>query len=191
MTIRRLNRTEYSYTIRHLLGVDFDAEENFPADDTGYGFSTIGDVVTISPLLMEKYLEAARAIVDKVVPPDGLDFPRRSVSIGGFKPATKSKKTAYKLPFAEAATLRQTVNVDRGGRYAVRFEDVVVAPTKRRRTRPASAFPPMASPSRARSWAGTAITPSCWPARRGWRPASMCCNWKSSPWIRHCRARTS
>ncbi len=65
VTIRRLNRTEYSFTIRDLLGVDFDAAENFPADDTGYGFDTIGDVLTISPLLMEKYLEAARAIVDQ------------------------------------------------------------------------------------------------------------------------------
>ena len=61
VTIRRLNRTEYSFTIRDLLGVNFDVADAFPADDTGYGFDTIGDVLTISPLLMEKYLEAARA----------------------------------------------------------------------------------------------------------------------------------
>ena len=53
VTIRRLNRTEYEYTIKDLLGVDFEADEEFPPDDTGYGFDTIGDVLSISPLLME------------------------------------------------------------------------------------------------------------------------------------------
>jgi mono/diheme cytochrome c family protein len=122
VTIRRLNRVEYEYTIHDLLGVDFDAEEAFPADDTGYGFDTIGDVLTISPLLVEKYLEAARAVVAKAVPPEGPGVPRRGVSIGGFRAGKKSKKNAYKVPFADAATLEQTVNIDVAGRYSVRFE---------------------------------------------------------------------
>jgi len=54
VTIRRLNREEYRNTILDLLGVPFDADDAFPADDTGYGFDTIGDVLNISPLLMEK-----------------------------------------------------------------------------------------------------------------------------------------
>ena len=45
----RLNRNEYSNTIRDLLGVDFRATEEFPADDSGYGFDNIGDVLTVSP----------------------------------------------------------------------------------------------------------------------------------------------
>ena len=60
VTARRLNRTEYSNTIRDLLGVEFHAEKNFPTDDSGNGFDNIGDVLTISPVLMEKYLAAAR-----------------------------------------------------------------------------------------------------------------------------------
>lgn len=68
VTLRRLNRTEYSNTIRDLMGIHFVAEEVFPVDDSGYGFDNIGDVLTISPLLMEKYLEAARQIVDRAVP---------------------------------------------------------------------------------------------------------------------------
>ena len=71
VTIRRLNRIEYTHTIRDLFGVEFDAAESFPADDTGYGFDTIGDVLTMSPLLMEKYLEAAQTIVMAAVPPGG------------------------------------------------------------------------------------------------------------------------
>src|SRR5213083_1721813 len=59
VTIRRLNRAEYNNTIRDLVGVDFQPAADFPADDTGYGFDNIADVLTMSPLLMEKYIAAA------------------------------------------------------------------------------------------------------------------------------------
>src|SRR5262249_15066939 len=62
VTVRRLNRTEYRNTVRDLLGVNFDTSAEFPADDTGHGFDNIADVLTISPLLLEKYVAAARAI---------------------------------------------------------------------------------------------------------------------------------
>jgi hypothetical protein len=67
VTIRRLNRTEYNNTVRDLLGVDFKLAENFPADDVGYGFDNIGDVLTVSPLLLEKYLSAAEMIFEQVM----------------------------------------------------------------------------------------------------------------------------
>ncbi len=67
VTLRRLNRAEYRNTVRDLLGVDFDADAEFPPDDTGYGFDDIGDVLTVSPLLLEKYLKAASAIVEQAV----------------------------------------------------------------------------------------------------------------------------
>ena len=59
ITARRLNRNEYRNTIRDLLGVDFQATQEFPTDDSGEGFDNIADVLTISPLLAEKYLAAA------------------------------------------------------------------------------------------------------------------------------------
>lgn len=68
VTVRRLNRVEYRNTIRELTGVDYDTQVEFPADDTGHGFDNIGDVLTISPMLMEKYLDAAQTIVMKAVP---------------------------------------------------------------------------------------------------------------------------
>ena len=67
VTLRRLNKTEYNNTIRDLVGVDFKPAENFPADDVGYGFDNIGDVLSISPLLLEKYLDAAEAILDHAI----------------------------------------------------------------------------------------------------------------------------
>src|SRR5438876_2484153 len=63
VTLRRLNRVEYNNTIRDLLGVKFQPAEDFPADDSGYGFDNIGDVLSLPPLLMEKYLAAAENIL--------------------------------------------------------------------------------------------------------------------------------
>lgn len=65
VTLRRLNRVEYNNTIRDLLGLDIQPAEDFPADDVGYGFDNIGDVLAFSPLLFEKYLAAAERIVEK------------------------------------------------------------------------------------------------------------------------------
>jgi hypothetical protein len=70
VTIRRLNRTEYANTIRDLLGVEFNSAADFPSDDVGYGFDNIGDVLSLPPLLMEKYLDAAEKIAAKAVAAD-------------------------------------------------------------------------------------------------------------------------
>ncbi len=68
VTVRRLNRVDYRETIRELMGVDYDSEAEFPADDTGHGFDNLGEVLSSSPLLFEKYLQAAATVVDKAVP---------------------------------------------------------------------------------------------------------------------------
>ncbi len=68
VTMRRLNQVEYRNTIRDMLGVDYDTAGNFPADDTGHGFDNIGDVLSLSPLMLEKYVNAAKEIVSSVVP---------------------------------------------------------------------------------------------------------------------------
>ena len=70
VTLRRMNRVEYRNTIRDLMGIDYNTDIEFPADDTGYGFDDIGDVLTVSPMLLEKYVEAAKDIVTQAVPTD-------------------------------------------------------------------------------------------------------------------------
>src|SRR5579883_9346 len=62
VTIRRLNRAEYNNTIRDLLAVDFRPADDFPADEVGGGFDNNGEVLSLPPLLMEKYLAAAATI---------------------------------------------------------------------------------------------------------------------------------
>jgi hypothetical protein len=75
VTAHRLNRAEYSNTIHDLLGLDFHASEQFPADDSGYGFDNIGDVLTVSPTLMQKYLSVAEHLAARAVGGDPLPKP--------------------------------------------------------------------------------------------------------------------
>ncbi len=70
VTMRRLNRVEYRNTIRDLVGVQFDPTEDFPSDDIGHGFDNIGDVLTLSPVLMERYLGAADTIMSRAIVPN-------------------------------------------------------------------------------------------------------------------------
>ena len=67
VTIRRLNRAEYNNTIRDLVGIDFEPAADFPSDEVGEGFDNIGDVLSLPPLLLEKYLEAAETIAGKAI----------------------------------------------------------------------------------------------------------------------------
>ena len=67
VTIRRLNRTEYNNTVKDLMMVDFSPADDFPPDDTGYGFDNIGDVLSLSPVLLEKYLKASDQITSAAI----------------------------------------------------------------------------------------------------------------------------
>src|SRR5258705_810529 len=60
--IHRLNRAEYANSIRDLLALDIDRESLLPADDSGYAFDNIGDVLSVSPMLLDRYLSVARRI---------------------------------------------------------------------------------------------------------------------------------
>lgn len=72
VTLRRLNRAEYNNTVRDLVGVSFQPGDTFPEDDVGYGFDNIGDVLSLPPLLLEKYLTAAEMVMNDAI----VDGPR-------------------------------------------------------------------------------------------------------------------
>ncbi|HEY1186207.1 MAG TPA: DUF1592 domain-containing protein [Gemmata sp.] len=69
VTMRRLNRNEYNNTVRDLVGIDFNPAEDFPSDDVGHGFDNIGDVLTLPPVLLERYLAAAETIMSRAITP--------------------------------------------------------------------------------------------------------------------------
>jgi len=92
VTIRRLNRAEYNNTIRDLIGIDFQPADDFPTDDVGHGFDNMGDVLSIPPLLMEKYLDAAESIVSRIAEDESLQkelFPTTADDTGGQRQADR------------------------------------------------------------------------------------------------------
>ncbi len=62
IVVHRLNRAEYNNAVRDLFAIEFQPADDFPADDSGYGFDNIADVLSVPPLLMEKYLAAAAKV---------------------------------------------------------------------------------------------------------------------------------
>ncbi len=74
VTLRRLNRAEYNNTVKDLTDVDVRPADDFPSDDVGYGFDNIGDVLSIPPILFEKYMAAAEQIAGTAIV---LDDPAR------------------------------------------------------------------------------------------------------------------
>jgi hypothetical protein len=80
VTVRRLNQFEYDNTIRDILGVDFkpSKEIGFVSDDVGNGFDNQGEVLTLAPIALEKYLQAAALISKRVISLDRESFRKQS-----------------------------------------------------------------------------------------------------------------
>ncbi len=144
VTIRRLNRVEYGRTVRSLLGVDFPSEAEFPPDDTGNGFDNMGDVLSISPLLLEKYLQAADTIITGVVPQssrvtpvvtaNGRDFRDFDPDKGfqapegedGGRPVRPEEGRA--LEYAESLSVGHTFVAPRDSTYGIAFNLMIKGP---------------------------------------------------------------
>src|SRR5882672_2177637 len=121
VTARRLNRVEYRNTIRDLMGIDFNSEVEFPPDDTGYGFDNIGDVLTVSPMLLEKYLGAAKTIVSEAVPTVAKVIPERTIAGSAFHSnenrGKNRKESLLSLSYYETAAVSNLFRADHAGSY--------------------------------------------------------------------------
>jgi hypothetical protein len=117
-SVRRLNRREYGNTVRELMGADFDAAVVFPADDSGHGFDNVGDALSFSPLLLEKYLRAAQTIVDQAVPKVTWMVPRQEFSGRDFEDE-EGKVRGDSMSSKTAVRVKRLVHVDDAGKYAV------------------------------------------------------------------------
>src|SRR5262245_6822918 len=111
VTARRLNRNEYSNTIRDLLGVEFHAEKYFPTDDSGDGFDNIGEILTVSPVLMEKYLSAAERIARWAI---STELPPKPI-------VDEYHQRDRKLRRVDPSTVEASHRVEYAGDYTVRF----------------------------------------------------------------------
>lgn len=115
VTIHRLNRAEYNATIRDLLGVDFQPAENFPADDTGYGFDNIGDVLTLPPVLFERYLEAAEQVTRRAILAPDADFASEILQSGGVLASTGEVSKEFDFPVSATYLLRIRAYANQAG----------------------------------------------------------------------------
>ena len=82
VTVRRLNRSEYNNTIRDLFGLDLRPADRFPSDEVGAGFDNNGDVLSLSPMLIEKLIEAAEFVSQNVMV-DPADLPELRLELPG------------------------------------------------------------------------------------------------------------
>jgi mono/diheme cytochrome c family protein len=122
ITVRRLNRVEYRNTIRDLMGVDYDTKVEFPPDDSGHGFDNIADVLTLSPLLLEKYLAAAKSIVSQVVPMVPRVLAETKIAGQRFhrvgaRDKEEEGEGPLSLSYYEPASVRSTFRAEHQGRY--------------------------------------------------------------------------
>jgi hypothetical protein len=127
VTAHRLNRVEYNNSIHDLLGVSLHPADEFPLDDAGYGFDNIGDVLSVSPLLMEKYAAAARvvsraAIYGEPVP----GKPTKLIRFLGKK--SQDDPTANALEFSYRGALWATFDFPADGEYEFHMRDANYRP---------------------------------------------------------------
>jgi len=115
VTIRRLNRAEYNNTIRDLFGVDFQPASTFPADDTGYGFDNIADVLTLPPVLFERYLEAAEQVTRRAILAPDEDFIVETVQEGGTLASSNEVSKEFDFPAGAMYFLRVRAYADQAG----------------------------------------------------------------------------
>ncbi|HEU4780389.1 MAG TPA: DUF1592 domain-containing protein [Steroidobacteraceae bacterium] len=123
VTVRRLNRVEYRNTVRDLLGVDYNTDHEFPPDDTGFGFDNIGDALTTSPMLMEKYVAAAQTIVAQAVPAAPSKPAEQIVKGAAFEGQNARLRWGKRqLQFHEPANVSANFKTELAGSYRVKFD---------------------------------------------------------------------
>lgn len=120
VTIRRLNRTEYKNTIRDLIGVDYEPADDFPGDDVGYGFDNIADVLSLPPILMEKYLQAAEEITTLAVIDPSKPVFNQTISGAQFSRTRGSRPYDLNHVMSTEGTIDVEVEVPESGKYDVR-----------------------------------------------------------------------
>ncbi len=116
--IHRLNRAEYNNTCRDLLGLDLRPADSFPPDDTAYGFDNVAAALTVPPILLEKYLDAAERLLDRAIVADGpiqhVDVKLEAATLPGARAAGGAADLALEQEIGTG------VEIPREGEYTVR-----------------------------------------------------------------------
>jgi hypothetical protein len=116
--LRRLNRREYRNTILDLTGVDFNAEVVFPPDDTGFGFDTVGDAMSVSPMLLEKYIQAAKTVAEEAVPTQSYVMSKQEWKGKEFR-SEDGKENGAGIRHDHETVIKNSFTVEHDGEYVV------------------------------------------------------------------------
>ena len=115
----RLNRAEYANAVRDLLALEIDAASLLPADDTGHGFDNLAGTLALSPVLMERYLSAARRI-SRLAVGDPTIGPGFTSQVHGVPiTMTQNDRMSEDLPFGSRAGLAVRHRFPLDGEYLV------------------------------------------------------------------------
>ena len=137
--VRRLNRDEYRNTIKRLFGMNFELPDGFPEDTDHHHFDTVGEVLVLSPPLMEAYATSAAVVADEIFPPVRptpksriwkippeemvISYSSGIVEDGAMRLASKCP------PISRSCTWPSKVEIPASGVYRVRVESSAFRPT--------------------------------------------------------------
>lgn len=117
VTLHRLNRVEYTNTVRDLLGSALRPADDFPADDRGYGYDNIADVLSLSPVQIEMYFNAAQALIDDAM---------TVTQVGAHRYEAEAMESTLGAAFRDTAwtlnsngSVQQTLMIDTAGDYRI------------------------------------------------------------------------
>jgi len=122
VTIHRLNRVEYTNTVQDLLGIKTDVASEFPSDDLGYGFSNNADVLSLPPLLLEKYIEAAEEISRSAIRVNGFGQPKLRFGAGELQTGGAAQIRDGWVNMSSVGTTYREHQIEQPGEYIVRVE---------------------------------------------------------------------
>ena len=127
--VHRLNRVEYANAVRDLLEVSIEGESLFPAEDSGKGFDNLGALLTVSPVLMERYMSAAGkisrlAVGDPAVPPIGETYQAAENLRGnsGTLITVQDERVSEDVPFGSRGGIAIRHNFAADGEYHIKIQ---------------------------------------------------------------------
>ena len=113
-----MNRVEYENTLYELTGVRIDSGDLLPNDDTGYGFDNIADALSLSPLVLEKYIKIGDDVISQSIPEEPYEVPQQELDGNQFRDDSGNRLKGS-LSFAESHKYDASFQVETNGSYRV------------------------------------------------------------------------
>ena len=117
-SFHRLNRVEYQNAVRDILGLDVDVAALLPGDDAAFGFDNIGEMLTVSPDLLDRYLSAANKITRLAVGDPSLQLGSATYPVSEY--LLQADRMSEELPFGSRGGTSVRHHFPYSGEYALK-----------------------------------------------------------------------